>query len=79
MHRLDGGRPIRQAMTDAGLSIEKLAQRTREVDPAGYGIRPATIGHMVSQGSSGRESFTQRSCDLVAHALGVPVERLFRS
>lgn len=77
MYRRDNGQPIRTAMQQAGLSIERLAEKTREADPAGYGIKPATIGHMVSSGTSGRESFTNRSCDLVARALGKPVEDLF--
>lgn len=79
MYRRDNGQPIRQAMNQAALSIQELAEKTREVDPAGYGIKPATIGHMVSTGASGRDSFTDRSCDLVARALDKPVEDLFRS
>jgi hypothetical protein len=64
-------------MTEAGLSIEGLATKTREADPAGWGIKPSTIGHMVSTGRSGRDSFTDRSCDLTARALGKPVTDLF--
>jgi len=78
MQRRDTGQPIRTAMKEAGLSIASLAAKTREVDPAGYGIKPATIGHMVSQGASGRDSFTDRSCDLVARALDKPIADLFR-
>lgn len=77
MHRSDNGRPIRDAMNEAGLSIERLAEETKKADPAGYGIKPATIGHMVSTGTSGRERFEDRSCDLVARALGKPVAELF--
>ena len=75
MHRLDNGRPIREAMAAADLSIEDLAERTRRID--GYGISRSAVGHMVSQGSSGRSEFTDRSCDLVARALGKPLEELF--
>lgn len=77
MHRLDNGRPIREAMKRAGLNIQRLAEKTREADPAGYGIKPATIGHMVATGPSGRDRFEDRSCDLVARALEGPVERFF--
>ncbi|WP_326768584.1 helix-turn-helix domain-containing protein [Streptomyces sp. NBC_01591] len=77
MHRLDNGQRIRDAMQVAGLSIERLAEKTKEVDPAGYGISQSAIGHMVSTGTSGRASFTRRSCDLAAKALGKPVEELF--
>jgi hypothetical protein len=77
MHRLDNGRPIREAMKRAGLNIQRLADKTREADPAGYGIKPATIGHMVATGPSGRDRFEARSCDLVARALDEPVEKFF--
>ncbi|MFC9987799.1 helix-turn-helix domain-containing protein [Streptomyces globisporus] len=77
MHRLDNGQPIRDAIREAGLSIERLAEKTKEVDPAGYGISQSAIGHMVSTGASGRERFTRRSCDLAAMALDKPIEELF--
>lgn len=75
MHRRDDGKPIRDAMSHAGLSIEGLAERTRRID--GYGISRSAIGHMVSQGTSGRSEFNDRSCDLVARALDKPIEELF--
>jgi hypothetical protein len=75
MHRRDNGQPLREAMAEADLSIEDLAERTRRID--GYGISRSTIGHMVSQGSSGRSEFEDRSCDLVAKALDKPVTELF--
>lgn len=77
MYRLDGGQPIRTAMDAAGLSIERLAGKTKEVDPAGYGIARSTIGHMVSTGTSGRLRFTPRSSGLVAAALDRPVPEFF--
>lgn len=77
MHRLDNGQPIRDALQEAGLSIERLAEKTKEVDPAGYGISRSAIGHMVSTGPSGRSDFARRSTDLVAAALGRSVEELF--
>jgi hypothetical protein len=77
MYRLDNGEPIRKAMEEAGLSIGRLAARTKQTDPSGYGISPSAIGHMVSTGPSGRERFEDRSCDLAAAALGKPVGELF--
>lgn len=77
MYRRGHGQPIRDAMTKAGLSIEKLAAKTRDIDPAGWGIKPSTIGHMVCTGRSGRDRFTDRSCDLVARALDEPITDLF--
>ncbi|SDL29143.1 helix-turn-helix domain-containing protein [Streptomyces indicus] len=77
MHRLDNGRNIRDAMQTAGLSIERLSEKTKEVDPAGYGISPSAIGHMVATGPSGRDTCSRRSADLVALALEKPVLELF--
>jgi hypothetical protein len=77
MHRLDNGQPIRDAMQEAGLSIERLADKTKEADPAGYGISRSAIGHMVSTGPSGRGEFERRSADLVASALERPITELF--
>lgn len=77
MHRRDSGQPIREAIADAGLSIERLAEKTKEVDPLGYGISRSAVGHMVSQGPSGRNEFEDRSCDLVARALDKPIDDLF--
>ena len=77
MHRLDNGQPIRDAIKQAGLSIERLAEKTKHVDPAGYGISQSAIGHMVSTGPSGRDSFSRRAADLVARALERPVQELF--
>lgn len=66
-------------MARAGLTIDQLAAKTREADPAGWGLKPSTIGHMVATGKSGRERFTDRSCDLVARALNEPITDLFSS
>lgn len=77
MHRRDHGQPLRDAIAEAGLSIERLADKTKEVDPLGYGISRSAVGHMVSQGPSGRSEFKDRSCDLVARALDRPIENFF--
>jgi hypothetical protein len=66
-------------MREAGLSVARLAIKTREVDQSGFGIKPATIGHMTSTGTSGREQFSERSCHLVAWALDKPITELFSS
>lgn len=75
MHRRDNGQPLRDAITEAGLSIEALAEKTKTID--GYGISPSTIGHMVATGVSGRSKFQERSCNLAAQALGKPIGELF--
>lgn len=75
MHRLDNGQPLRDAIAEADLSIEELAEKTKAID--GYGVSRSTIGHMVSTGPSGRSKFEDRSCDLVARALDKPITELF--
>lgn len=79
MHRLHDGQPIRNAMREAGLSIPKLAAKTREIDEEGKGLSPALIGFAVSTGSSAREEISDRAAQLMADALGTPVHDLFGS
>jgi hypothetical protein len=78
-HRRDEGQPIREAMDEAGLSITRLAKRTREIDPYGEGVSKSAIGSLVSLGTSGRENNRPRTAALVAEALGKPVKNLFDS
>lgn len=66
-------------MRAAGLSINGLAAATRTLDPTGKGVKPATIGFMVSQGKSGRDGIGDDAGQLLARALGAPVEVLFES
>jgi hypothetical protein len=64
-------------MNKRGWSICRLAEQTKAVDPAGYGVSKSVIGHAVSPGRSGRDSFRTRSCELIALALGKPAGDLF--
>lgn len=77
MFRREGGRPIREAIKRAGLSIPKLAQRTKEIDPAGKGLSQALIGFYTSTGASGREAATDNTVTLMAAGLNAPTEELF--
>lgn len=77
MYRRDGGRPIRTAIQRAGLSIPKLAARTKEIDPEGKGISQALIGFAVSEGVSGREPVSDHAAHLMAAGLDAPLEELF--
>lgn len=78
MQRRDGGARLRKAMADEGYSIPRLAEQTKAVDPAGYGVSSSLIGALVSQGSSARERCRRRSAELIAAALPRPVDDLFR-
>ncbi|WP_405554259.1 XRE family transcriptional regulator [Streptomyces sp. NBC_01171] len=81
LHRKDDGRPIRAAMDRAGLSIPALAEATKRVDPAGKGVSPATVGHLVGQGKTARDNCELRTAWLVTEALhretSTPLQDLF--
>lgn len=77
LHRKSKGRPIREAMADAGLSIPRLAAATREVDPAGKGVSRSAVGVLVAEGSSARERCRLRTAWLIADALQQPIQALF--
>jgi hypothetical protein len=77
MQRLNKGEQLRSAMSAAGLDIPRLVEVTRAVDPTGRGVSRAAIGFLVSQGRSARETCSDRAAELLAQALGAPVEDLF--
>jgi hypothetical protein len=77
MYRRNGGQPIRDAIKRAGLSIPRLAARTKEIDPEERGLSQALVGFYVSEGASGRESATARTVELMAAGLDSPIEELF--
>lgn len=77
MRRRDGGRPVKEAMKRADVSIPGLAKATKELDPFGDGVSKSLVGAVVSSGSSGRESFRRRSAQLIATALDLPISELF--
>lgn len=81
LHRRRSGQPIREAMARAGYTIASLAEATREVDPAGKGISPATVGRLVGQGKTGRDPCELTTAWLIATALHrrtpAPLQDLF--
>ncbi|MEU0671303.1 XRE family transcriptional regulator [Streptomyces sp. NPDC006172] len=81
LHRKDDGKPIRDAMARAGLSIPALAEATRRVDPDGKGVSAATVGRLAGQGKTARENCELRTAWLVADALHTetcsPLQDLF--
>ncbi|WP_129307948.1 XRE family transcriptional regulator [Streptomyces sp. L2] len=81
LHRKDDGRPLRDAMARAGLSIPALAKATQRVDPAGKGVSAATVGRLAGQGKTARESCELKTAWLVADALhketSAPLQDLF--
>ncbi|MEU6279791.1 XRE family transcriptional regulator [Streptomyces sp. NPDC047028] len=81
LHRKDDGRPLRDAMARAGLSIPALAKATRQVDPAGKGVSAATVGRLAGQGKTARTTCELKTAWLVADALhqetSAPLQDLF--
>lgn len=77
MRRLDDGKPLRDAMAKAGLSIPRLAAKTRQIDESGKGLSASFIGFYVSTGSSAREELSTRAAHLIARAVDSPVTDLF--
>lgn len=75
--RKSDGQPIRQAMHRAGLSGPALAAATKEIDPTGKGISPATVGKVTGTGKSGRDTTRLRTAWLMATALRTPLQELF--
>lgn len=81
LHRKDDGRPLRDAMARAGLSIPQLAKATRRVDPAGRGVSRATVGHLAGQGKTARSTCELKTAWFIAEALHketpTPLQDLF--
>src|SRR5690348_2458577 len=77
MLRKDEGQPLRAAMQTAGLSGPGLSTATKQLDSRGVGISPATVGFLATTGKTARSRCRRRTADLIAEALGVPVEQLF--
>lgn len=77
MRRRLNGKPLRNAMQHAGLSVAGLAAKTREIDPEKRGLSKAAVGFAVSAGQSGRDEISDRAAALIAAALDVAEELLF--
>lgn len=81
LHRRHDGKPLRAAMKRAGLSGPELAEATKEVDPTGKGVSPATIGRLAGQGKTARDRCEIETAWFVAEALhrrtNAPLQDLF--
>ena len=69
LSRKGEGKPLRDAMDRADLTIGELAEATKEVDPTGKGVAPATIGRLTSRGKSARRNCEWTTAWWVAEAL----------
>lgn len=77
LSRKGEGKPLRDAMDRADLTIEELAEATKAADPAGKGISPAAVGRLTSRGKSARQNCELKTALLVAEALREPLSDLF--
>lgn len=81
LHRKRDGQPLRDAMVRAGLSGPELAEATKEVDPTGRGVSPATVGRITGQGKTARQRCELDTAWFVAEALhrrtNAPLQDLF--
>ncbi|MFC8945958.1 XRE family transcriptional regulator [Streptomyces rochei] len=75
------GKPLRDAMKRAGLTGPELAEATKEVDPTGRGISPATVGRLAGRGKTARERCELETAWVIADALhrrtNAPLQDLF--
>lgn len=78
LFRKGDGEPIRKAMRAAGLSGPRLAEATKAIDPEGKGLSPAAIGKIAGRGKSSTDRCRLHSARLIARALDVPPQYLFR-
>jgi hypothetical protein len=78
LFRRGDGEPIRAAMRAAGLSGPRLAEATKAIDPEGKGLSPAAIGKIAGQGQTATDRCRLQSARLIARALDVPTQCLFR-
>lgn len=81
LNRKGEGKPLREAMDRADLTIEELAEATKEVDPTGKGISPSTVGRLTSRGKSARDRCELATAWFIAEALhrrtNAPLQDLF--
>lgn len=68
-------------MQAAGLSGAELAEATKEVDPTGKGVSPATVGRIAGRGKTARNSCEMTTAWFLAEALhrrtNAPLQDLF--
>jgi hypothetical protein len=81
LHRKGEGKPLRDAMERAHLTIEELAEATKTVDPDGKGISASTVGRLTSRGKSARNRCEEFTAWVVTAALhqrtNAPLQDLF--
>ena len=75
--RKGDGQPLRDEMKRQGLSLDGLSARTRQVDPEGRGVSPATIGRLTGQGRTARARCELSTAWLITEGLNARIHALF--
>lgn len=73
------GQQIRDEMKRQKLTLDELAEKTRQVDPTGRGVSTATIGRLTGTGRSGRDRCELNTARLVTRALDTSLNELFNA
>ncbi|MDJ0460652.1 XRE family transcriptional regulator [Streptomyces sp. H27-C3] len=71
------GQPLRDEITRQGLTLDKLAEMTKAVDPEGRGVSPATIGRLTGTGRTARDRCELNTAWLITEGLDARMHRLF--
>lgn len=75
--RKSEGQPIRTEMERQGLTLGRLSELTRTVDPEGRGVSPAAIGRIAGSGASAHPQCELRTAWLIAEGLDARIHALF--
>ena len=75
--RIDDGKPIREAMKEAGLTLQQLAALTAEASPDGVGVSYQLVAFLATSRGYGRQTTSDRTATLIETALGKPAGSLF--
>lgn len=75
--RKGAGKPLRDAMKRHGLSADRLAKATKEVDVAGRGISAATIWKVTGSGDAAHDECRLRTAWLMTTAMDEPLQEHF--
>lgn len=75
--RKGAGKPLRDAMQRSGLTQVELAAKTKAVDESGRGVSLGTVIKVTGRGRFSADRCRLRTAQLIAAALGEPVEQHF--
>ncbi|XMN09361.1 XRE family transcriptional regulator [Streptomyces griseobrunneus] len=71
------GQPLRDALKRQQLTLDQLSEKTKQVDPEGRGVSPATIARLTGRGTTARERTELRTAWLITEALDDRMHALF--